>query len=67
MENEKFIIPHHSDKVYIIPPRPNNFIDVLWLGLDKKYIGIHGTSQPELIGKILVQVVLDFQIGTLLN
>lgn len=34
-----------------IPAGPNNPVGVLWLGLSKSGIGIHGTNNPETIGR----------------
>jgi lipoprotein-anchoring transpeptidase ErfK/SrfK len=34
-----------------IPPGPNNPVGVVWMDLDKKHYGIHGTPEPERIGK----------------
>ena len=34
-----------------IPPGPNNPVGVLWSGLTKAGIGIHGTSSPRTIGR----------------
>ncbi len=34
-----------------IPPGPRNPVGVCWIGLSKNGYGIHGTPQPELIGK----------------
>jgi lipoprotein-anchoring transpeptidase ErfK/SrfK len=36
---------------YNIPPGPNNPVGVLWMGLNKPGIGIHGTNNPETIGR----------------
>jgi lipoprotein-anchoring transpeptidase ErfK/SrfK len=35
----------------ILPPGPNNPVGVAWIGLDKAGYGIHGTPQPEQIGR----------------
>ncbi|MCO5068297.1 MAG: L,D-transpeptidase [Kiritimatiellae bacterium] len=35
----------------IIPPGPNNPVGVAWLSLDRPGYGIHGTPEPEKIGK----------------
>ncbi len=35
----------------IIPSGPNNPVGVLWLGLSKSGIGIHGTDSPRTIGR----------------
>lgn len=40
-----------SDEFYVIPPGPNNPVGIIWAGLDKSGIGLHGTSSPETIGR----------------
>jgi lipoprotein-anchoring transpeptidase ErfK/SrfK len=40
-----------SANFYELPPGPRNPVGVLWCGLDKIGIGIHGTSTPETIGR----------------
>jgi lipoprotein-anchoring transpeptidase ErfK/SrfK len=35
----------------LLPPGPNNPVGVIWIELDKKGIGIHGSSDPDLIGR----------------
>ena len=40
-----------SANAFEIPPGPRNPVGVLWTGLDKIGIGIHGTSNPETIGR----------------
>jgi len=35
----------------ILPPGPNNPVGVAWIGLDKTGYGIHGTPNPEQIGR----------------
>lgn len=34
-----------------LPPGPNNPVGVMWIALDKKGIGIHGTEDPDSIGR----------------
>ncbi len=34
-----------------LPPGPNGMVGVAWLDLTKDHYGIHGTPEPELIGK----------------
>lgn len=34
-----------------IPPGPNNPVGVAWIGLDKPGYGIHGTPEPEQVGR----------------
>ena len=40
-----------SKKALNIPPGPNNPVGVLWIGLTKSGIGIHGTNNPRTIGR----------------
>jgi hypothetical protein len=40
-----------SDKAHLLPPGPNSPVGVLWAGLNKPGIGIHGTNSPETIGR----------------
>jgi lipoprotein-anchoring transpeptidase ErfK/SrfK len=35
----------------ILPPGPNNPVGVAWIGLDKPGYGIHGTPNPEQVGR----------------
>ncbi|MDB6113596.1 MAG: hypothetical protein JWQ62_541 [Lacunisphaera sp.] len=35
----------------IIPPGPNNPVGVAWIGLDRPGYGIHGTPDPEKVGR----------------
>lgn len=35
----------------IIPPGPNNPVGLAWIGLDRPGYGIHGTPEPEKIGR----------------
>jgi lipoprotein-anchoring transpeptidase ErfK/SrfK len=35
----------------IIPPGPNNPVGVAWIGLDRSGYGIHGTPEPEKVGR----------------
>ena len=39
-----------SSDFYMLPPGPRSPVGVLWIALNKKGIGIHGTSTPESIG-----------------
>lgn len=34
-----------------LPPGPNNPVGVLWIGLNKPGLGIHGTNSPQTIGR----------------
>lgn len=40
-----------TDQFYMIPPGPNNPVGVVWCALNRSGIGIHGTNQPETIGR----------------
>jgi len=40
-----------TENYYNLPPGPNNLVGVLWMGLNKTGIGIHGTNNPETIGR----------------
>lgn len=40
-----------SDTFHILPPGPNNPVGVVWIALNKKGIGLHGTSDPDSIGR----------------
>jgi lipoprotein-anchoring transpeptidase ErfK/SrfK len=35
-----------------IAPGPNNPVGVMWMGLSKPHYGIHGTPQPQLVGRL---------------
>jgi len=41
----------HSGKFYLLPAGPNNPVGVMWIALNKKGIGIHGTNDPDSIGR----------------
>ena len=40
-----------TENYFNLPPGPNNPVGVLWMGLSKPGIGIHGTNNPETIGR----------------
>lgn len=40
-----------TENFYNLPPGPNNLVGVVWMGLDKPGIGMHGTNNPETIGR----------------
>ncbi|MBB4155236.1 lipoprotein-anchoring transpeptidase ErfK/SrfK [Sphingomonas jinjuensis] len=40
-----------SDDKAMLPPGPNGPVGVVWLDLSKEHYGIHGTPNPELIGR----------------
>ena len=40
-----------TNDYFNLPPGPNNPVGILWMGLNKPGIGIHGTNNPETIGR----------------
>lgn len=40
-----------SDVFYMLPIGPRNPVGVMWIGLNKPGIGIHGTNNPQTIGR----------------
>jgi lipoprotein-anchoring transpeptidase ErfK/SrfK len=40
-----------TEDYFNLPPGPNNPVGILWMGLNKPGIGIHGTNNPETIGR----------------
>ena len=40
-----------SDNFVNLPPGPNSPVGVLWMGLNRRGIGLHGTANPETIGR----------------
>lgn len=40
-----------TETFYMLPPGPNNPVGVAWCGLNRAGIGIHGTNQPDTIGR----------------
>lgn len=40
-----------STTFFNLPPGPNNPVGVLWMGLSKPHVGVHGTNNPETIGR----------------
>jgi hypothetical protein len=40
-----------SDNFYELPIGPNNPVGVMWIGLNRPGIGIHGTNSPQTIGR----------------
>jgi len=40
-----------SGNFHMLPPGPNNPVGVIWIALNKKGIGLHGTETPETIGR----------------
>ena len=40
-----------SANFHMLPPGPNNPVGVVWIALNKKGIGMHGTNDPDSIGR----------------
>jgi len=40
-----------SGNFYLLRPGPRNPVGVIWIALNKKGIGIHGTNEPDSIGR----------------
>ena len=40
-----------SNTAYELPPGPNNPVGITWIALDRPGIGMHGTSDPDSIGR----------------
>ena len=40
-----------TDKAATLPPGPNGPVGVVWLDLNKEHYGIHGTPEPQTIGR----------------
>ena len=40
-----------SGDFHMLPPGPNNPVGVIWIQLNKKGIGLHGTNDPDSIGR----------------
>ena len=50
---DKEMLQHgeRSGDFYVLPPGPRNPVGVMWIALNKKGIGIHGTDDPASIGR----------------
>jgi lipoprotein-anchoring transpeptidase ErfK/SrfK len=40
-----------SDDFHMLPPGPNNPVGVVWIALNRKGVGIHGSDSPDAIGR----------------
>lgn len=40
-----------SSHFHMLPPGPNSPVGVMWIALNKKGIGLHGTNEPDEIGR----------------
>jgi lipoprotein-anchoring transpeptidase ErfK/SrfK len=45
------LVKPKSDKELDLPPGPNGPVGVAWLDLTKEHYGIHGTNEPQTIGR----------------
>ena len=50
---DKAMLMHgeRSGDFHNIPPGPRNEVGLVWIGLNKKGIGVHGTNNPDSIGR----------------
>ena len=50
---DKEMLQHgrRSGNYHLLPPGPRNPVGVMWIALNKKGIGIHGTNEPGSIGR----------------
>ena len=50
---DKQMLQHgtRSGNFHLLPPGPRNPVGVMWIALNKKGIGIHGTNEPDSIGR----------------
>ncbi len=50
---DKQMLEHgeRSADFHMLPPGPNSPVGVIWIALDRKGIGLHGTSEPDSIGR----------------
>ena len=50
---DKQMLKHgrRSGNFHMLPPGPNSPVGVVWIALNKKGIGLHGTDSPETIGR----------------
>jgi lipoprotein-anchoring transpeptidase ErfK/SrfK len=42
---------NRSGDFYNVPPGPRNMVGIAWIGINKKGIGLHGTNNPDTIGR----------------
>lgn len=40
-----------SDTAFNLPPGPNNPVGIVWMGLNRPSVGMHGTPNPDQIGR----------------
>ncbi len=47
----ELLVKPKTDKELTLPPGPNGPVGVAWLDLTKEHYGIHGTNEPQTIGR----------------
>ena len=47
----ELLVNPKTDKEVDLPPGPNGPVGVAWLDLTKEHYGIHGTNEPQTIGR----------------
>ena len=47
----ELLVKPKTDKEVTLPPGPNGPVGVAWLDLTKEHYGIHGTNEPQTIGR----------------
>jgi len=40
-----------SDTAFNLPPGPNNPVGIVWMGINRPSVGMHGTTSPDQIGR----------------
>lgn len=40
-----------SENAFMLPPGPNSPVGIVWMGINRPSIGIHGTNSPDRIGR----------------
>ena len=50
-DKEMLMHGKRSKDAYELPPGPNSPVGIAWIGLNKPGIGLHGTNNPETIGR----------------
>ena len=50
---DKQMLEHgeRSSNFHLLPPGPRSLVGVMWIALNKKGIAIHGTNEPDSIGR----------------
>ena len=50
---DKEMLEHgeRSSNFHLLPPGPRNLVGVMWIALNKKGVAIHGTNEPDSIGR----------------